>query len=315
MTIKILCNVFTLMSSFDKLLTLHKYGLFERNQYDKLVYEKSHIIIPFSKYSSVKYKRTVHNVNGYIFYIYSITSKKEEVNKYTLNNILGLLRNNKSLFVDFIQEMNIYFNEKQIIHNNYFSMNEINDILIRIYIIELTKSTDTISKLPPTVDILLDMVESTVTESKPTIQNNPFSNYIFCETPVEKQTIISPTITTNITIKNNITESTIHPVRETKQQPQINKPQYKKKSIPLVLKRKLWDKYFGEQNGIAQCPCCKMSQISTFSFHCGHIISEKCGGLLVLDNLIPLCQSCNSSMGMKSYTEFCKEIGIPTHII
>jgi len=311
------------MSSFDKLLTLHKYGLFEHNQYDKLVYEKSHIIIPFSKYSSTKYKKTVHNVDGFIFYIYSISSKKEEVNKYTLNNILGILRNNKSLFIDFIQEMNIYFNEKQIIHNNYFSINEINDILIRIYIIELTKSTDSISKLPPTVDILLDMVESSIVESKPIIQNNPFSNYIFCEDPEKKNPIITPSITT----KNTITTPTTTPIQQPIQniqhiqrhiernQMKGNKSNYKKKSIPLVLKRKLWDKYFGEQNGIAQCPCCKMSQISTFSFHCGHIVSEKCGGLLVLDNLIPLCQSCNSSMGMKSYTEFCKEIGIPSHII
>ena len=90
---------------------------------------------------------------------------------------------------------------------------------------------------------------------------------------------------------------------------------YKKKSIPLVLKRRLWSKYFGEQNGIATCPCCKLTQISTFSFHCGHIISERKGGLLVLDNLIPLCQSCNSSMGTKSYNEFCEYIGISNDII
>lgn len=314
------------MSSFNKLLTLHRYGLFERSRYEKLVDEKSHIIIPFGKLSSTKYKRTITNVDGYIFYIYSQTNGLDTSNKYTLNNILSFLHNNKELFIEFIQQMNIYFNEKHILHNNYFSMYEINDILIRIYINEITNLENITTSLTPTIEVLLDMVETAASQKIVSKTNdNPFSEFIFCERPQENSTM-SPQV-------KSVPPQSIEPIRlqpiiniqpQTLPESRINNQlrnnqlrnniKYKKKSIPLVLKRKLWDKYFGEQNGVAQCPCCKLSQISTFSFHCGHIISEKNGGLLVLDNLIPLCQSCNSSMGMRSYTEFCKDIGISNNI-
>jgi hypothetical protein len=33
------------------------------------------------------------------------------------------------------------------------------------------------------------------------------------------------------------------------------------------------------------------------AFHAGHIISDKDGGLPVVDNLIPICATCNTSMG------------------
>jgi hypothetical protein len=210
--------------------------------------------------------------------------------------------------------MNIYFNERQIIHNNYFSMDEINDILIQIYIDEIIQPKTPI--LNDTMEILLDMVDDKKTvndlidmthiETKSN-KTNPFSDFMFREEPViAKQQILRNPLPT-IPKQTIIPQSLSNPIN--------NKSRYKKKSIPLVLKRRLWNKYFGEQNGIALCPCCKLSQISTFSFHCGHIVSEKNGGLLILDNLIPLCQSCNSSMGTKSYNEFCEYIGISNDII
>ena len=314
------------MSSFNKLSTLHRYGLFEKNTYDKLVSEKSHIIIPFSKFSRTKYKRILNSTLGYIFYVFSPVFNTECVVNYTLNNILQLLHNNKELFVEFIHQMNIYFNEKQIIHNNYFSIDEINDILIRIYINEIANFDNNETIIPPTVELLLDMVETAVViENKNKKQNdNPFRDFVFCETT--PQQIPSKNITQSIHIQEKHIRDNISYVDDVKpikpaivsqppNQLRIEKEKYKKKSIPVVLKRRVWDRYFGEKNGVAQCPCCKLSQISTFSFHCGHIISEKKGGTLVLDNLIPLCQSCNSSMGIRSYSEFCNDIGIPSNII
>ena len=102
------------MSSFNKLSTLHRYGLFEKGIFDQFVREQSHIVIPFGKYSHIKYKRTVKSVSGYIFYIHTSPTNTEIMNRYSLNNILNLLYNNKELFVEFIRQMNIYFNEKQI---------------------------------------------------------------------------------------------------------------------------------------------------------------------------------------------------------
>jgi hypothetical protein len=240
--------------------------------------------------------------------------------RYSLNDILVLLNNDKLLFVEFIQQMNIYFNERQIIHNNFFSMEEINEILIHIYIDELTQPRNPV--INNTIETILDMVDDRKTvndliDMETVVKTpNPFSQFMFTEEPskeepkkINNQPPVKYHTEPLLSTKPSIQSSSLY--KDTRN----NKNVYKKKSIPLVLKRRLWDKYFGEKNGIAMCPCCKMTQISTFSFHCGHIVSERNGGALILDNLIPICQSCNSSMGTKSYNEFCESIGISNDII
>jgi hypothetical protein len=84
---------------------------------------------------------------------------------------------------------------------------------------------------------------------------------------------------------------------------------YKKKSIPLSLKALVWNKYIGEEKGIGYCQCCRKNIIKQISFHCGHIISERNGGSTTLNNLIPLCQTCNLSMGKQNMNEFVKKYG------
>ena len=42
------------------------------------------------------------------------------------------------------------------------------------------------------------------------------------------------------------------------------------------------------------------------SFNCGHIIAEANGGELIVSNLKPICQNCNSSMGTKNMDDFMK---------
>ena len=84
---------------------------------------------------------------------------------------------------------------------------------------------------------------------------------------------------------------------------------YKKKSIPLSLKALVWNKYIGEEKGIGFCQCCRKNIIKQISFHCGHIISERNGGSTTLKNLIPLCQTCNLSMGRQNMNEFVKKYG------
>ena len=84
---------------------------------------------------------------------------------------------------------------------------------------------------------------------------------------------------------------------------------YKKKSIPLSLKALVWNKYIGEEKGIGSCQCCRKNVIKQISFHCGHIISERNGGSTTLNNLIPLCQTCNLSMGRQNMNEFVKKYG------
>jgi hypothetical protein len=314
------------MNTFsNKLNTLHKYGMFESNNYTMLSRSKSASLIKFSKFSSGNHKKIVKHTQNYVFYIFTPVKNTDIKLRYSLSDILSLLNNDKMIFVEFIQQMNIYFNERQIIHNNYFSMDEINDILIHIYIDEIIQPKAPI--LNDTMEILLDMVDDKKTVNdlidmsySETKQNaaNPFSGFMFSEEPLpivkqHRQCNTFPSISKQVDKDCGKFSEALHidhlPIQPT------NKTRYKKKSIPLVLKRRLWDKYFGEQNGTALCPCCKLTQISTFSFHCGHIISERMGGSMILDNLIPLCQSCNSSMGTKSYNEFCEYIGISNNIM
>jgi 5-methylcytosine-specific restriction endonuclease McrA len=86
----------------------------------------------------------------------------------------------------------------------------------------------------------------------------------------------------------------------------ILKKKYKKKSIPLALKKLVWNKYIGEEIGKSKCLCCGLTDISQISFNCGHIVAEVNGGNMCIDNLMPICQNCNSSMGSMNLLEFKK---------
>lgn len=88
------------------------------------------------------------------------------------------------------------------------------------------------------------------------------------------------------------------------------KEKNKKKSIPLTLKRNVWNKHIGESIGKSLCLCCKLTEITQLNFSCGHIISEFNGGELKLNNLKPICSSCNSSMGSKNMNDFINEFGL-----
>jgi 5-methylcytosine-specific restriction endonuclease McrA len=83
----------------------------------------------------------------------------------------------------------------------------------------------------------------------------------------------------------------------------------KKKPIPPNLKRNVWNKYIGEDIGKAKCTCCRLVDITQLSFHCGHIIAEAKGGELKMDNLKPICQSCNSSMSTMNMNEYIEKYG------
>lgn len=90
----------------------------------------------------------------------------------------------------------------------------------------------------------------------------------------------------------------------------------KKKNIPIALRREVWIK----NNGKVFNAKCKVSwcnnEITPFNFECGHNIPESKGGKTNLDNLLPICSSCNKSMGNR-YTiiEFGNVFGASTNRI
>ena len=80
----------------------------------------------------------------------------------------------------------------------------------------------------------------------------------------------------------------------------------RKKQIPKTLKNVIWDKNIGKNKRSALCICCVHNEIKIENFHAGHIISEKEGGKVDENNLLPICSSCNASMATMNMSCFVK---------
>lgn len=86
----------------------------------------------------------------------------------------------------------------------------------------------------------------------------------------------------------------------------IKTPKPTRKTIPKSVKDKLWDDTFGHHSGIGKCYVCE-KEINSKRFDCGHIKAVVDGGTNALNNLKPICSTCNSSMGSTNLEDFKKE--------
>ena len=87
---------------------------------------------------------------------------------------------------------------------------------------------------------------------------------------------------------------------------------YRKVEITRDLKMSIWNRFF-RGSFFGNCPCCKrmmcpMSSGSneTNSVHYGHIIAERNGGPTEWQNIIPVCRTCNLSMGTRNMIDWVK---------
>lgn len=83
--------------------------------------------------------------------------------------------------------------------------------------------------------------------------------------------------------------------------------------IPSALRNLIWCTYIGEEQRKGLCLCCNTEQITTYNHECGHIVAQVNGGESSLENLRPICSSCNKSMGTKNMDDFIKLLGIKRH--
>ena len=81
-----------------------------------------------------------------------------------------------------------------------------------------------------------------------------------------------------------------------------------KHKIPHSIRCKAWDTHIGAEIGKAECFCCKKNTIWQYKFTCGHIVSRADGGTLAMDNLRPICDTCNNDMGNENMREFALRI-------
>jgi hypothetical protein len=100
-------------------------------------------------------------------------------------------------------------------------------------------------------------------------------------------------------LNNNV--KIVVPLHEIKQ----SKP---KKSISASLRQKVWNQHIGLSVGETLCKCCNTNIISQLRFHCGHVIAEACGGETTLENLRPICEKCNLSMGTQNLNDFAQTL-------
>lgn len=72
------------------------------------------------------------------------------------------------------------------------------------------------------------------------------------------------------------------------------------------MKELVWDKYIGNNYDNDLCHCCNETLIKKISFTCGYMKSEKNGGKPTLENLRPICESCELSIGTRNMNELKK---------
>ncbi len=80
------------------------------------------------------------------------------------------------------------------------------------------------------------------------------------------------------------------------------KQSYNRKSIPKSVRKELWRNHFGDRFK-GKCYVCK-ERIYKDSFEAGHIEAYANGGEDRVENLRPICKTCNRSMGTQNLEEF-----------
>jgi len=79
-----------------------------------------------------------------------------------------------------------------------------------------------------------------------------------------------------------------------------------KMCISKSLKTCIWNDHIGDNIRSAKCICCVDSTIKVENFHAGHIVAESMGGETNQNNLLPICATCNTSMGSMHMNDFVK---------
>jgi hypothetical protein len=126
----------------------------------------------------------------------------------------------------------------------------------------------------------------------------------------EEQNLSNDSVVVDETKELNINKGTINVVDEVETtqdtRPLTNKR--KKYKLSKTLRQLVWKQYVGIQIGETLCVCCKSNKINTFDFQCGHVVARANGGDDTVDNMRPICPTCNSSMGTMNMRDFAERV-------
>ena len=79
---------------------------------------------------------------------------------------------------------------------------------------------------------------------------------------------------------------------------------YKKVQIPKSMRMIVWYTYIGRDKGTHKCLCCETNEITQGDFECAHVKAESLGGSNTVENLRPICSTCNKSMRIMNLFEY-----------
>ena len=85
--------------------------------------------------------------------------------------------------------------------------------------------------------------------------------------------------------------------------------QQTRQRAPLPLRERCWRRFFGPWL-VGRCFVCG-GDLSAFQFHCSHIVARAAWGPTHVSNLVPLCSSCNGSVGSDDVLQFMDTQHLP----
>lgn len=77
----------------------------------------------------------------------------------------------------------------------------------------------------------------------------------------------------------------------------------KRPFIPFTLREQVWKKYSANISDHGKCYTCN-KDINFTDMECGHIKAHALGGAAILENLMPVCRTCNRDMGIMDLNEY-----------
>ena len=86
-------------------------------------------------------------------------------------------------------------------------------------------------------------------------------------------------------------------------------PQKKKPEIGVCIRRAVWAFHLDSEIMKHKCLCCRTMCMTFHNFHMGHIVSRADGGTMEIQNLRPICQTCNQGMKTKNMKVYILEMG------
>ena len=76
-----------------------------------------------------------------------------------------------------------------------------------------------------------------------------------------------------------------------------------------IMRQNVWKTYVGAYVAQTKCMCCGLNDIDVWTFENGHVLSRSGGGLSSIENLRPICRTCNASMGVMNMDVFMQMHG------